>query len=1248
MKIRVPQKSPAGRSRDAGFALVIVLSVLVLVVALAIAFLNRATTERSAAAGYSSLISARQLSESAVGLVQSQINLATLQGQDVAWASQPGMIRTFDNSGNLKEAFKLYSAPAMIGTTIDPAAEVAKIADWTVDTARWTDLNAPVVVPVDGVDEEAYPILDPAAIDTTPSEGLASEGAIDQFTIDGAPTTPDQSAPMPVEWLYVLEDGSFQAATGSGTVADVPTADENNSIVGRIAFWTDDDTSKVNINTASEGAYWDTPRVQSRYDRDLATYQPARNEFQRYPGHPAMTSLSAVLPAKSSPLTFDSIYSIAPRVQAGGSNVQVSNGAESESETTPSNISQISDSLTLDGDRLYASVDELLFNVERNSGGSGPNLDKADLESAKFFLTANSRAPEVNLFNLPRIAMWPIHATDSDATRNATDRLLAFVSTLDGEPYFFQRKDRRSATADYAEIARNRDLYAYLQGLSGRQIPGFGGSFANKYPLDRNQILTEMFDYIRITNLRDTTVSQPYGGTNQARRGSIYTIPGNGQVVPIRIPSNSGGGPSETKGFGRFPLVSEASIMFVGVGKNDGGASPVGVASGQRQAIGTATAPDFAGYDNATQPQNTTQVLAIFVLQFFVPAMGWSDYNSDFLVEIEGLDSFRLGGAGLPAESMGFPARGSVWVSNNDLFHGRMVGGTVDWRSMVADRTQGATSNASLPKTLSYEETEESRFPFFSKIFDIPNNTGETMSFEGGRITIRIYSGQEEAIPPMIDSNRLVQTIEMEIPVGPTTLPVPGLSPANGRLVGTEFRQDGRSPSVAPFDRFDTGPVDGTMGQLHQEDVVRSMVLAGGDPRIVSGRNVPASAYVPHEDWTSTSHFAHGLVAGVAFRPFAGRTSGRLVEGLTYKADGVPIAPKHLNGAFAGGSGSSVPGDWDTGLAHYSDGGYINKPDEGNIEPGSTAPYFDNSQEFQSVSRTFFTPNRQIPSAGMFGSLSTGVNTSRPWQTLLFRPDPSGQHPGAKGRQGDGSSLPGAPADHLWMDLFWMPIVEPYPISEPMSTAGKVNMNYQIMPFTYINRDSSLRAVLKAEQVMVLDNADALGGYKAVNTNGMLSRNPRESLNLSAANGTLRQFKKRFDDGDIFRSATEICDVFLVPQGQNWTTDAQGSAFWNSHLLTGDNLRERPYTNIYPRLTTKSNTYTVHYKAQALKNPGTNQAQWDEATGVVEAEYRGSTTIERYVDLDAVNIDFATSTSTNDTLNDFYKWRVLASQQFAP
>ena len=56
---------------------------------------------------------------------------------------------------------------------------------------------------------------------------------------------------MPVEWLYVLEDGSYAtAASATGDEVSVPAATKDNPVVGRIAFWADDESCKVNINTA--------------------------------------------------------------------------------------------------------------------------------------------------------------------------------------------------------------------------------------------------------------------------------------------------------------------------------------------------------------------------------------------------------------------------------------------------------------------------------------------------------------------------------------------------------------------------------------------------------------------------------------------------------------------------------------------------------------------------------------------------------------------------------------------------------------------------------------------------------------------------------------------------------------------------------------------------------------------------------------------------------------------------------------
>ena len=67
----------------------------------------------------------------------------------------------------------------------------------------------------------------------------------------GGQTVPSNT--MPTKWLYVLKDGS------TGAVSD---AKETNPIVGRTVFWNDDESTKLSINTASEGAFWNTPSQQ--------------------------------------------------------------------------------------------------------------------------------------------------------------------------------------------------------------------------------------------------------------------------------------------------------------------------------------------------------------------------------------------------------------------------------------------------------------------------------------------------------------------------------------------------------------------------------------------------------------------------------------------------------------------------------------------------------------------------------------------------------------------------------------------------------------------------------------------------------------------------------------------------------------------------------------------------------------------------------------------------------------------------
>ncbi|MEO0447102.1 MAG: Verru_Chthon cassette protein A, partial [Verrucomicrobiota bacterium] len=371
-------------------------------------------------------------------------------------------------------------------------------------------------------------------------------------------------------------------------------------------------------------------------------------------------------------------------------------------------------------------------------------------------------------------------------------------------------------------------------------------------------------------------------------------------------------------------------------------------------------------------------------------------------------------------------------------------------------------------------------------------------------------------------------------------------------------------------------------------------------------------------------------------------------------------------------------------------------------------PYFNEPWTHEPAGESFWSPNRIMPGPGMFGSLPSGVYgdatsaTTRPWQTLLFRPlwDSSG-------RGIDGSTVhPGFrdPKDHYLLDFFWMPVVEPCSISEAMSTAGKVNLNYAMQPFSHIKRTSALLGVFSSEEMLTIPNdwgrsykqGTGFGrGYDHYAFTGGDLRQPSLRSHINAAE-TLRQFDQRFNspsdsfqagDGDLFRTASEICEQWLVPfpvrfdnhpnlnenlrledMPRVWNPDSS-----NGLGLVGDNSKERPYSNLVARLTTKSNTFQVHYRAQIVRqapfspvNPGNRRSddEWaifdSDVDGVV-GEYRGSTTIERYLDPNDTSIpDYAELTSEPSgkassisplnlvALDQFYRFRVLSEKRFAP
>ena len=144
------------RNRN-GSALIFVLSILVLLTAIVVTLLFRVQTDLSLSQNYAGQTSVKTLSDTAVNLVIAQIRSGS-SNQGQAWISQPGLIRTFNNSGNPVAAYKLYSSNVMTDTTgtFNPNTDAAALAndssvsgttgDWSNYPNIFVDLNSPIMI----------------------------------------------------------------------------------------------------------------------------------------------------------------------------------------------------------------------------------------------------------------------------------------------------------------------------------------------------------------------------------------------------------------------------------------------------------------------------------------------------------------------------------------------------------------------------------------------------------------------------------------------------------------------------------------------------------------------------------------------------------------------------------------------------------------------------------------------------------------------------------------------------------------------------------------------------------------------------------------------------------------------------------------------------------------------------------------------------------------------------------------------
>ncbi|MEI6494040.1 MAG: Verru_Chthon cassette protein A, partial [Verrucomicrobiota bacterium] len=946
-------------------------------------------------------------------------------------------------------------------------------------------------------------------------------------------------------------------------------ATQTNPIIGRVAYWTDDETCKVNVNTASEGVYWDKPYGVNREDSGLSgdptgilgysTSVPVQDEFQRLPGHPAFTSLSAVFGGWL------------PRPDIGFSSTDSANGAAAYTggtyagnilpyyQLTPRigdggtqggtrdvlNLATAGNKVTLDSDRLYASSDEFLYGPTVSGGIRAINnlsLPADQIRKTGFFVTATSKAPETTLFEQPRISLWPLQQTA--ATRNVKDKLLAFASTTTNNsfPYYFQRVSEwasddipgssQSTTADVTQ-ARNDALLKYLLNATQQQVPGFGAALSDKYKNGTlPQILVEMFDTVRsLVNTTSRALSPSYSYAPYGPSGSANNPIGLGTVVPAR--TTLGG--TEVKGIGRFPTITEVVIVFMATGWKDTttlGAAPLFTPTPGGDGLPDDVADDAGKYNGVGDPQ-TTGIRAFVFLVTINPVPGQPDMAPAVRYQIEGLDNFQVT-SGSSTVNLGFPSKDNATLitrsnskrstqpefgienqmmfgfGNGDATYARSAGNSTGVTLTTANNDAGLQVFPFIGSSVPLESpAQPGRFGLDSSgnYTDLrPSVTPTTMAFSGGTLKIRVFPGTGNTFA----ANDYIQEIDVSFP--PSTLPVPFITRstfAAGDAGGPDFDSaimetdrtkaafyagfSGTDGDSRDFDKrlhcYKGNPY-GWVGAtnppvvIRRGDVMRSVYLdpagpARGDVRVLAGlRNVPSSFFTAFPGYTNASLMQ---ACGAAARP-----SGTYRSSLAYsntlnttnpggwtRQQNRPLTEflgKLVNLTFTGALGNAPlgmtsatlsggnPGDWNTGVGSIFDGPYINLGEQGfSSDPnGKNAEYFNvyfpanNTDITSTASITSFSPNRQVSSPVLFGSLPSGITplssvgatgTQAPWQTLLFCPNPPAKnnHPGLAvvGTVGPGPNarppFPTAP-DHLFLDNFWMPVVEPYAISEPFST----------------------------------------------------------------------------------------------------------------------------------------------------------------------------------------------------------------------
>jgi hypothetical protein len=227
-------------SEERGVALILTLAIIALVTLLLIAFVTSMRVENAASKNFNDLIKTRELALGAVDQAVAKIRQGTAE----------------------RTASPVFTYATSAGV----------IYNNTAGTIASISLSSPTNPAYSGV--------------------LLTNNLNDGFWITGSNnveyTDPGASA-IPVGWVYVLQDPS--AAAGPA-----------NPVIGRYAYWVDDEASKININTAFQrpATLPDTIGYSTNSEIDLTTLVPLLNtasvtiQGRQSPTGPGFTTIEEV------------------------------------------------------------------------------------------------------------------------------------------------------------------------------------------------------------------------------------------------------------------------------------------------------------------------------------------------------------------------------------------------------------------------------------------------------------------------------------------------------------------------------------------------------------------------------------------------------------------------------------------------------------------------------------------------------------------------------------------------------------------------------------------------------------------------------------------------------------------------------------------------------------------------------------------------------------------------------------------